>query len=150
MNILLGEQCLEIHPQAYDIFCLSRISNTWSFDNFSKSLSGPYSYISADEGRAVTGFVIANPVLDELEIEDICISSRHRNCGIASALLHNLITKAQANKMTRILLEVAETNTPALALYRKFNFNQDGVRKHYYKPDNQRAIDAILMSLKLD
>lgn len=149
MNILLGLTCLELHPQAYALFCDNRSNNIWSFDTFTKSLIDPYSLIYIDENKIVTGFVITNHVLDEIEIEDICVSTKFRDQGIASALMDKLITLAQTNKAGKIRLEVAETNTPALSLYEKFNFNRDGIRKHYYRMDNHKTVDAVLMSLSL-
>ena len=47
--------------------------------------------------------------------------------------------------MKTITLEVNENNIPAINLYKKFNFEQVGLRKKYYN----NADAAILMTLCL-
>ena len=43
-----------------------------------------------------------------------------------------------------ITLEVRDDNIAAISLYRKFNFEENGIRKKYY--DSQ--IDAVIMTKK--
>jgi ribosomal protein S18 acetylase RimI-like enzyme len=48
----------------------------------------------------------------------------------------------------RLLLEVRNSNNAAIALYRKFGFSDDGVRREYYPAADGRE-DALLMSMQL-
>ena len=51
-------------------------------------------------------------------------------------LLENVITLAKSNNCSKINLEVNETNTIAINLYKKYDFKQVGMRKNYYKNQN--------------
>ena len=65
--------------------------------------------------------------------------------GLGSLLLENLLNYANQNQIESVFLEVRCTNLSAIALYRKFNFNQVGIRKNYYFIDNQSE-DALIMA----
>ena len=62
--------------------------------------------------------------------------------GIGSRLMEKLIEKALEKEMTGITLEVRMGNRPAQALYHKYGFKAEGIRKNYY-PDTKE--DAIIM-----
>ena len=62
--------------------------------------------------------------------------------GIGSMLMEKLIEKALEKEMTGITLEVRMGNRPAQALYHKYGFKAEGIRKNYY-PDTKE--DAIIM-----
>jgi lipid A disaccharide synthetase len=47
---------------------------------------------------------------------------------------------------TRLLLDVAEDNTPARRLYVRLGFTEDGRRKGYYTAGRPAPVDALLMS----
>ena len=68
-----------------------------------------------------------------------------RKLGIGSLLLEKLIDISKSRNLASITLEVNEKNIPAINLYKKYNFQQVGVRKKYY--DNTDT--AILMTLYL-
>ena len=50
------------------------------------------------------------------------------------------------NNIERITLEVKETNEKGINFYKKNNFTQINVRKHYYKDDT----NALVMMKVLD
>ena len=49
----------------------------------------------------------------------------------------------KAKGVTTIHLEVRESNTAAIALYEKYGFIRDGLRRGYYEEPKE---DALLMS----
>ena len=53
--------------------------------------------------------------------------------------MDNLIILSDSLNLNSITLEVRESNTPAIKLYEKFDFKNLGVRKNYYK-NNENAI----------
>ena len=76
------------------------------------------------------------------EIVDFGVLAKYRNRGIGSRLMEKLIEKALEKEMTGITLEVRMGNRPAQALYHKYGFKAEGIRKNYY-PDTKE--DAIIM-----
>ena len=55
---------------------------------------------------------------------------------------------AQALGLTRLLLEVRQSNERARALYRRRGFAEIGIRRGYY-PATQGREDAVVMALTL-
>ena len=65
--------------------------------------------------------------------------------GVGSALLASLLSSARALKKRECVLEAACSNAPALALYKKFGFKEEGRIKGYYP-----SSDAFVMKKDLD
>lgn len=86
------------------------------------------------------GFVASQTVIDECEIKTICVLPEFRRQGIAEKLIKQLI---QAQQQNTIFLEVEESNTPAISLYKKIGFNIFSTRKDYYGTGR----NALLMKL---
>lgn len=77
---------------------------------------------------------------------NIVVKKDERNKGIGSSLLKEIIHIAKKLKAKTITLEVNENNEPAIKLYKKYGFEQVGLRKKYY---NNKE-DAILMATSLN
>ena len=88
------------------------------------------------------GFVAYKTIIDECEIKTICILPEARRKGAAEKLLREVIAKANAQNF---FLEVEETNSPALSLYKKLGFTEFGRRNDYYGTGRH----ALLMRLQL-
>ncbi len=88
--------------------------------------------------RNIIGFVIFYHVKDEIEIIRIAItkSCQRKNYG---SLIINKIKKL--NDIKKIFLEVSFENHQAINFYLNNGFKEIGIRKAYYKGNNQR-IDA--------
>jgi ribosomal protein S18 acetylase RimI-like enzyme len=56
------------------------------------------------------------------------VAPEARRAGLASALICAVVTRARNEGMGRLVLEVIETNAPAIALYRKHGFVPSGER----------------------
>jgi len=103
------------------------------------------------EGEPPRVWVVAEPELvamaaisvaaDEAELQLIVVASAHRRLGFARALLLRVIEVAAARGATAMFLEVAETNEPAIELYRAHGFAPVGARRGYY-PEGS---DALVM-----
>jgi len=59
----------------------------------------------------------------------------HRGHGAGPRMLAMAIDKASSSGMERIELEVYATNTTAIALYRKFGFDLEGIKRRARKLD---------------
>jgi ribosomal-protein-alanine N-acetyltransferase len=106
----------------------------WDEATFATLLEDPHITTLIDERG---GFLVLRQILDEAEI--ITIGTTARRQGIGRALLES----ALARPGLRVLhLEVAATNTPALALYTALGFTPTGRRRAYYND----GTDALTMS----
>jgi ribosomal-protein-alanine N-acetyltransferase len=111
----------------------------WGADEF-RDLKQSGCEIVASEN----GFIVWRTVLDEAEIITVGVHPDARGAGIAIAMLgimENEIKKVGAKK---IFLEVSAENTPAINLYKKCGFIQNGLRPKYYD-----GVDAILMQKEI-
>ena len=96
----------------------------------------------------VSGFIIAQRVLNIFEIYSLFVAPDSRRLGIAMTLLNDLIKMCKKQRAEKILLEVMEINKAAKNLYLKNDFEIYAERKNYYKKDNKK-INAKLMRLRL-
>jgi ribosomal-protein-alanine N-acetyltransferase len=82
----------------------------------------------------------------EAEILDVAVPEKHRRQGHAFRLLSEFLIFAGKRGLLDLFLEVRESNTAAIALYRKLGFAPSGRRPNYYhQPDEV----ALLLHLKL-
>src|SRR5690606_16850035 len=103
----------------------------------------------AGEPKAAIGFVIGQLVADEAEILSMGVSPLWQRVGLGTGLLEGLARAARRGEAKRIFLEVAEDNTPALGLYRKLGFVENGRRKRYYERPDREPVDALMLVLTL-
>jgi len=92
------------------------------------------------EAPALLGFLIANRIADEWELENIAVSAHAQRHGVATQLLGALVEYVHAGNGSAIFLEVRESNQPARSLYSKFGFEETGVRKSYYSAPREDAV----------
>jgi RimJ/RimL family protein N-acetyltransferase len=74
------------------------------------------------------------------------VHPQHRRNGIGTALLQSLLEWAQKNPVIeKVKLAVFATNQPALSLYSKMGFLEEGRRKQEVKLAEGKYVDEILM-----
>jgi RimJ/RimL family protein N-acetyltransferase len=79
----------------------------------------------------------------------LMVSALARRRGIGSALMNEAIKWARGVGVIKLELIVFPHNEPAIALYRKLGFQEEGlIRRRYLIGD--RYVDAMLMGLDLD
>lgn len=103
-------------------------------------------YLVAVEEGCVVGYIGMWAILDEAQVMDVAVAPAARRRGIGRALVARMIEEARELGLDRILLEVREKNTGAIALYAAMGFESDGLRRGYYPDDGD---NAILMSRKI-
>lgn len=101
----------------------------------------------AELDARVVGMLVGWFIVDEIHIATIATHPDFRKQGIGEKLLAFALQSAKDEGAISSFLEVRESNTAALELYRKFGYVEDGRREGYYK-DNDEA--AILMSAPLN
>ena len=123
-------------------------STPWSESALSQSLNPDNCFLVLADGECVIGYALVGMVVDDFaELYNIAIHPSYRKKGLSSILMTELINEAKAQSKDKILLEVRASNAPAIALYEKFGFVPDGIRRGYYSNPKE---DGLLMSLTLN
>lgn len=117
--------------------CLA--AECWSENAFSEDLKrkDTLTLIAEYEGRAM-GFINVSVVLPEANINTVAVLPSFRRNGIADILISAVVSGL--SDIEDFHLEVRESNTPAISLYRKNGFEEDGVRKNFYTNPTENAI----------
>jgi [ribosomal protein S18]-alanine N-acetyltransferase len=98
------------------------------------------------DAQRLQGFIIARCAPQECEIENVVVARERRRRGVGSALVVELLDRAQAEGVTSVLLEVRESNLSARRLYEKTGFSEEGRRSNYYRNPVE---DALLLRQRL-
>ncbi len=93
------------------------------------------------EAQPIVGVVVYSFVIDQAHVMNIAVDPDYRGQQIGDALLLALIADSNARGGTQVTLEVRTSNTAAIGLYRKHNFDVIGTRSNYYKDGE----DAYIM-----
>ncbi len=120
----------------------------WTGEQIRSQLGGDnHVFIAArSPDSAILGYVGLMHVLDEGYISNVAVDPDCRRMGIADALIGEIVSRANALKLSFVTLEVRESNAPARRLYEKHGFENVGLRKNYYDFPKE---NAILMTLFL-
>jgi len=121
----------------------------WTLASFERELTLPFSRIMVAlpaESREIAGFLCRWLIADECHILNIAVYPDSRRLGIGSVLMGESINEARSAGAGVVTLEVRRSNLAARQLYRKFEFEERRLRRHYYGPGE----DAIIMELRFD
>lgn len=130
---------LEIEKLEKDIF-----PDPWSKKSLEDTVRQPHAVIfGAWKADILAGYVIMYYAADEGEIARIAVKHSFRRRGAARRMLLELEAFCKEKGISRILLDVRESNEPAIAFYKDYGFKKDGIRKKFYVNPTE---DAILMS----
>jgi len=152
-------QCLILSIEMADARTASRIhgeafARAWGDGEFESLISqqAVFGFLACPEGRARTtaaGFVLCREAAGEAEILSIGISPKQRRSGLGWRLMRNAMQEAGRRGAEEMFLEVDETNTAAVAMYRKLDFVQVGERRAYYVKDGAPNTTALVMRCDL-
>ncbi len=78
------------------------------------------------------------------------VQRQWRGRGVGTALIEAGISWARSVGAHKVALQLWPHNRPALALYRKFGFEQEGRLRRHYRRRNGELWDALVMGLVLD
>jgi ribosomal-protein-alanine N-acetyltransferase len=146
-GIFIGDMLTEDLPSVLEIERMS-FTTPWSEISFFNELKNPRSIVrAARKAGRIIGYVCANRVLDEGHILDLAVHPEFRRLGIASALVSRVIEDLRSECCRFIFLEVRASNGSAAELYRKFGFEETGIRKNYYISPEE---DGLMMVLRLE
>lgn len=114
----------------------------WTYEQFLLGLERKaFKVLGIWEGTRLAGYMAFSLIEDEMEILNLAVHPDFRRRGMAAMLLDSAFEMCVTCGIAKSFLDVKESNTAALKLYRKYGYKQIGVRKKYY-PDTQE--DALL------
>ncbi len=114
----------------------------WSKDQFLVGIEqGTYIVLGIREDRQLVAYITFSLVEDEMEILNLAVHPDSRKRKLASALMERAVAVCIERGVRLSFLEVRASNAPAISLYRKYGYEQYGIRRKYY-PDNKE--DALL------
>ena len=90
----------------------------------------------------VVGFGGMWVLYDEAHVTTIGVAPSHRGRGLGELLLVDLFERAWERNAEWLTLEVRVSNDSAQALYHKYGFSRQGVRRRYYSDNGE---DAYIM-----
>jgi ribosomal-protein-alanine N-acetyltransferase len=91
---------------------------------------------------SIIGFAGLWLMVDEGHVTTIATHPEHRGLGIGELLLASLIDIAYDIRAQVVTLEVRVSNSVAQCLYRKYGFQDAGIRRRYYSDNHE---DALIM-----
>jgi ribosomal-protein-alanine N-acetyltransferase len=112
-------------------------------NGINNTVTGINSANNAATGIHLQGFVIMRRIDDDGELLQIAVDKAARRCGIANALVDAALGYAKENNLKSVFLEARESNTAAIALYKKHGFEFVQVRKGYYNNPTENAVVMI-------
>ncbi len=124
----------------------SNASNPWLMSTFNAELTNHLSnFFVAEYDDCICGFIIFWIIGTEAELHNISVAPEFKSQGIAIRLMEHMDSRVEPECET-IFLEVRASNAPAIALYNKLGFINNGSRKNYYRNPTE---DALLFSRNL-
>lgn len=116
----------------------------WSRRSLAGELADPMAcwLVLEKEGRVAAHMGI-HLLGEEADVMNIAVAPEFRRQGLADRLMAAMLEKCRKQGVSRLMLEVRESNAPARALYEKWGFGEEGRRRRYYRDPVE---DGILMS----
>ena len=94
----------------------------------------------SEDGRKVSGFIVGRQAGEEAEILNLAVILAKRRKGEGGALLKAAMDEFHARHVSRLFLEVRESNGGGIAFYEKHGFLKTGRRAGYYHHPDEAAI----------
>ena len=144
----MSEKTIRIVPMNADhleeLERLERIcfSRPWSKRMLAEELENACAafLVAEDETGAVLGYAGLLVMMDEGYITNVAVFPEHRRLGVAARIIDVYMNFAKANDLAFLTLEVRPSNNAAIALYRRFGFEEVGRRKNYYDLPREDAL----------
>lgn len=122
-------------------------TDAWSEQAILETLSQRQTMLlAAYEDKKLIGYLILYYVLEDGEIARIAVADSYRRQGVATLMLRELVDLCGDIGVSKLLLDVRESNTAAYTFYEECGFVRDGIRKNFYSDPVE---NGILMSLEI-
>ena len=132
------------------ILAIERVSfpTAWSAKGYERELlenkNAFYATLSHEE-QGVVGYAGYWLLADEVHISIIAVAPAWRGRQLGELLLLNMLFSGYTHPACLATLEVRRSNEVAQALYRKYGFEEVGMRPRYYLDNDE---DATLMTVE--
>lgn len=115
----------------------------WSLNSFVAQLSNENSMcLTAEDQGQVVGYLIATQYVEVWHLLDLAIRYDYQRRYIATDLLVRFMEKTVHGQHRGYTLEVRKSNRGAIKMYEGFGFICTGIRKAYYRDNDE---DALIM-----
>lgn len=167
MNLISKANIIQITADQQDQSLLQQVADIEhrvQFDSWNKrqieellkqDINQCWAILSSEDNQPqVAAYCIISSVFEVAEVLRIGTHPQFQRRGLAQSLLQALIKSMPEKQLERVLLEVRQDNTPAIALYKKMGFEVIHVRKGYYSIPTDEAggetkCDALIMQYEL-
>ncbi len=124
-------------PRIVDI---DRVSHPKPWDEkaflceLSKQASGYNIFLVAEDGESgeTAGYITGNIIVDYAHIINVTVNEKYRRKGIGEQLVMRVEQEAFKRKLGSVTLEVRESNTGAINLYKKRGYMEKARREKAY------------------
>jgi len=99
--------------------------------------------VREDQNPRVVGYIGFWFIVDEAHISTLAVHPDYRRQGIGDLLFNTVLKHADELGAKMVTLEVRVSNSTAIKLYKKYDFEVVGKRPRYYRDNNE---DALLMT----
>ena len=123
----------------------SRTASHWTIDQYTNLIANGIVLV-AEQAEVICGFISAQAVAGEWEIENVVAAPEFLRQGIATRLVNEVIKRARRENASIIRLEVRESNQAARSLYEELHFRQERRRFAYYSNPPE---DALVYAMRL-
>lgn len=130
------EALADLHARTF------RTPRPWTAEEFAGWLADPLAFLMV-EGDA--GFILGRAVAGEAELLTLAVSPEARGRGLGRRLVTRFLYQARLRGAEEAFLEVAEDNAPARAVYSRAGFTETGRRRGYYRTQDGRPVDALVL-----
>ena len=122
-------------------------TDAWSAATMRTELANPAAYYLVavpDGGSGIEGYagLLCPPGAEDADVQTLAVAVSARRRGLGRTLLRALVAESVRRGARRLFLEVRADNPAAQELYRSEGFEEIGIRKRYYQPDD---VDAVVM-----
>ena len=100
--------------------------------------------------HSIVGFLGTWYAADQAHIVSVGVADGYRRRGIGELLLIAAVEHAVARETGTITLEVRKSNAAARALYEKYGFIEQGIRKNYYSDNREDAVIMTTGSIQME
>lgn len=116
-------------------------SQPWSEEQCRAAFRQPaFAAFGLMDDKELAAYISFYHTADELEILNIAVSPSRRRQGLGRRVLGMALQVAGKMGIRKSLLEVRESNTPAIGLYESAGFRPVGRRRNYYRSPDEDAL----------
>ena len=141
MDFTIRPISLDDIPAVVQIEQASR-ADAWSKQLFLSELKNSSSrplVLLESETSSIIGYIFPWFVADEIQIQNIVVAQAYRGQSLGSLLLNIALANGLEAGCIQAILEVRESNRPAINLYHQYQFGIVGRRESYYR-DGETAL----------